>query len=296
MALKEIDQKEEEPKGMTRIEELVSELMADDEPNDNDDDDPEDPDDSDDLDDDEDIDDAIAAGRTPKPTKETASPQDVNQILNDLRGMIGSGNKKEEKKISKLDAQLGALLERGAKKDEVGNLYAILDAFKQDILEEYKGDQEKMTQAQLEKEAQRALDREIANATEDNQAASWAAPTIRDRAAQLILQGRGNTWVRARQYFQRGEVPPSNYFKKAVERTLQTWEKQTGNNKTSKAKLDISNSPVKGSSKPKLTPKGQLDTRKFSDAELEIYEQTKNITKDDELALEAVKQFRSGSR
>lgn len=233
----------------------------------------------------------------PAPQKRRSAPRnedmsDIRQQLAELKAIAAGGNREDKQKVSKVDQMFEKLLNGGYKKEQLAALAGLVESLKEDLRAEYGEATEKATKAALDSACWTAIDKEIEKYADSIPAVEWAKDTIRRRVRDLVSKS-----PEAQHAYSQGKVPPQNLFAKATKRITETYLKASGikqGGSSSNDQLDVKNSRVKPGGA--IAKDGEVDVDKLSDFERNIYVTTLNITKNKELALDALKALRAGTK
>lgn len=268
------------------VEDTENEDLDEDE---DEDEDQEDEDDSDQEDDDEDEKPKRKAKRSSQPSN-AAILKEIEQIKQIAQN---SGTKSDQKKASKLEQTLNAMLENGADKGQIGVLYRMFLDLKEDLREESKEESKKSSAESLKERCMDAFESAFDRAAAKNPSLKWSKAEIISRAISRVE--RGSSYVDARNAYASGRMPSASTFERAITSVIETFEKETGNKSAVKKNesLDIGSSKLKGKSTKGSSKSKEVDVDSLNDFEREIYTSTLNSTKSKEFALEALQTVRT---
>lgn len=252
--------------------------------------------DDDELDDDaEEVEDEDAESKpAPKRQKDSPEMREIKQSLLQLTQIVGQqGTKADKEKVSKVDAMFATLLGKGYKEEDLAPMAAVVQALTEDIKEKIGEASAADKKLSLDDRCRKAVHDRIAEHTRDFPAVGWAKDEIANRVRHLLANGE--EFESARIAYTSGQEPSAADFKKATAKVVRTFLKESGiksgDSKSSPEQLDMKSSAksvTKGISKDGKT----VDLDQLSEFERDVYVTTKNYTKSDELAKEALQAIR----
>lgn len=232
--------------------------------------------------------------------KSSASKKDIQEIRETLKDLKAAANKSgdasDKKKVKKVDQIFQNWLGEGKTTKELGPLYTLLEALKEDLREEYEEASADKDQKSLQARSWDAMDSAFEKIARKNPGISWSKQEITQRAFDLMSKSK--RYADARDTYTRGRVPAARHYEDALVRVVAVFEKETGKSSGAKketpAALDIKNSRTR--SKSSAVGDGDVDVNALDPMEREIYTTTLNITKNKALAKEALKDLRGKLR
>lgn len=287
------------PKKIDLTEMDDQELDLDDEEQDLDDEEEEDQDeeseDGDDEDESDEEDDEPSQKRTKRKSSSRKEDPQLAQKLDEIKQLLSGNRGTPEAKQRKVDVLLEQLAAGGKfSKDQLAVLSLFAEAVREDLATDYEADKKQMSEKQLFESADREFDRAASRMCKKHPQMKWAKGEIIKQAMNEMFKGKA--FADARAQFERRILPDSEEFDKAVQRIARNYLKDHGI-KVSNAseQLDVRSSRSKPATS-NASKKGELDTSRLSDREKEIYFETKNATKDEDLAREALDAYRKYKR
>jgi hypothetical protein len=247
--------------------------------------------DEEDLEDDEDEeeDDEPAKG---KKSPSSVTKKDITEFrseLSDLKKLVQkSGDAGDQKKLSRVDALFQAMLKGGSKIEDLQPLYALVEAIREDVKEESEEGKKKDRQASLDDRCWETMQSVWQEFVAKDPSLEWSEDKILNRAIKLLSTGK--SFASAREKYDAGRVPAQKDFRDAIRRILNTYERETGKSRAGKTddQLDLQSSRAK----PRKSAAGaneDIDLKKLTPWEREIYTTTLNVTKNKDLAREALR-------
>lgn len=232
--------------------------------------------------------------------KSVASKKDIQEIretLKDLKAAASNSDKAgASKKVKKVDQIFQNWLGEGKTAKELGPLYTLLEALKDDLREEYEEASNDKDQKSLQARSWDAMDAAFEKIARKNPGISWSKQEITQRAFDLMSKSK--RYSDARDTYTRGRVPAARHYEDALARVVTVFEKETGKSSGAKketpAALDTKNSRPR--SKSSAVGDGDIDVNALDPMEREIYTTTLNVTKNKALAKEALKDLRGKLR
>lgn len=234
---------------------------------------------------------------TPKPAKQPSEAlkeiKGLKASLAQLQGLIaGNATKEDKKAVSNLDAMLEALVQGGYDKQEVAVLAATLGAVTKDLEAKYESRTGQDRVNSLNAQYKNAVEREVDVYVEQyGKSVEYAKERLVREIRDHIVNDDKFT-----EPFKEGRLPSQTEFRKATAKILGTYLKETGIKKSEAnqpEQLDLKSSAKKSS--PAISKDGTVDTKKLTDFEREVYQQTLNITKNKDIALEALRTVKGKS-
>jgi hypothetical protein len=224
------------------------------------------------------------------------SAKDIKEIkdtINDLKSAAAkSGDSKDQKKVKKVDQIFQNWLSEGKTAKDLGPLYSLMEALKEDLREEYEEANKVEKSKTLDERSWEAMDSAFEKFARKNPSISWSKMEITNKAYELMRSSK--RYSDARDTYARGKVPASRHFDDAMARAIAVFEKETGKSSGAKKEapqsLDIKNSKTK--SKSSAVGDGKIDLDSLDAAERSIYLTTLNVTKNEKFAREALKDLR----
>lgn len=250
--------------------------------------------DEDDLDledeDDEDDDDQPSGKGSNSRRASGANMADVAAELRALQSLVSqNGSTQDKKRVSKLEETIATLATQ-YKPESLVPLLQMVQAMKEDLTGDYEKAQLQENQRKISSDIEdhivSRLDTAIAKYGKQLPGMKWAKKTLGEKVIELVNRSKNFESVRAA--YGAGRMPARSSLNEAVDKILRTYLKDNGIVKGGNSNA-IDSRPSTTRTKSASKANGDIDPSKLDDFERSIYRETLNITKNPELAKEAVR-------
>lgn len=225
-----------------------------------------------------------------------ADIREVRSIVEGLKNQVQGGSKEDKKEVSELDKLLVSMLENGADKNQVAGLLAVATAITKDLEKKGESKEQETLARSLN---QRVLDEIDGQLDKYEKEYGEVIGIGREQLGKRVLQRMRDSdkYASARAQYEAGRKPSAGDFQRATAEVVETFLKKAGIKKSANPaneQLDLGSSrsrPTKVT-----TDKGKIDVATLAEDERDAYYAAKNITKNDDVAIDAVMTLRRAKR